>query len=340
LSLWHPWHSSRGTLPEAWRGESLPGVCRRLGLPCWQPVRAWSLEQPGIRVHSERTERERTVRWQAPAGTLQSRWTLGPDGDWWQSEYPVKEVRDLEAAAQVAEARVYRPLPGLLPRSTGPDAPGRPVVLELPMRPYSELLHSFLGFGDGLLLLYQERQGKAVAGLLARLEAALQGLLGELRELAGLDFEVAFCPDNLDARFLPPPVFAREVQPSYQASADLLHAAGKLLGVHAGGPVRALLPGLREAGVDLVEGICGPPQSDAGLGEARSLCGERMLLWGGLPQDLLDPGTAQPDFEQAAERACREVRADPRALLGVADRVPVSAPAQRLELLARLAART
>jgi hypothetical protein len=306
-----------------------------MGLPCWQPARAWSLETPGIRVESERGEQERITRWQAPAGTLQSRWTLGPDGDWWQAEYPVKEARDLEAASQIAAARRYRPQPALLPQphSAGPDAAGDPAVLELPMRPYSELLHSFLGFGDGFLLLFQETE--AIAELLAALEAGLQGLV---RELAGLDFEVAFSPDNLDARFVPPPAFGRELEPSYRASADALHAAGKLLAVHAGGPMRDLLPGLRKAGVDLIEGICGPPQSDVGLGEARSLCGPEIILWGGLPQDLLDPAIAQADFERAARLALHEVRGDPRALLGVADRVPVGAAAARLELLGRLAA--
>ncbi len=345
LSLWYPWHSARGTLPAAWAGESLAGVCRRMGLPCWQPVRAWSLDMPGIRVESAHGARERTTRWQAPAGTLQARWTFGPDGDWWQTEYPVKNGGDLAAAAQIAEARVYRPQParlsrggaqpaaGAKPAAGAQDAPGDLAVLELPMRPYQELLHSFLGFGEGFLLLFQEAE--RIAGLLAALEAGLQGLL---RELAGLDFDIALSPDNLDTQFVTPPAFAAHHQPSYRASADTLHAAGKLLAVHAGGPVRVLLPGLSEAGVDLIEGICGPPQSDAGLREARGLCGEKVILWGGLPQDLLAPGTAQADFQRAAALAVREARADPRALLGVADRVPVSAPPERLELLRRLAA--
>jgi cytosine/adenosine deaminase-related metal-dependent hydrolase len=90
--------------------------------------------------------------------------------------------------------------------------------------------------------------------------------------------------------------------------------------------------------VDLIEGICGPPQSDASLGEARGLCGDRLILWGGLPQDLLAPGTPEEEFRQAAGQAAREARADRRALLGVADRVPVSSPLERLQLLQRLAA--
>jgi hypothetical protein len=190
-----------------------------------------------------------------------------------------------------------------------------------------------LGFGDGFLLLFQEPE--RVAGLLAALETGLQALVGKL---APLDFEVALSPDNLDTQFVTPPAFAAHFRPGYRATAEALHEAGKLLAVHAGGPVRGLLPGLAEAGVDLIEGICGPPQSDATLGEARDLCGDRLILWGGLAQDLLAAGTPEEEFRQAAGRAVREVRADRRALLGVADRVPVGAPRERLELLGRLAA--
>ena len=335
LSLWYPWHSAHGTLPAAWTGESLAGVCLAMGLPCWQPVRAWSLTMPGIQVRTAQDAKERTTRWLAPSGALQARWTVGPDGDWWQAEYPVKDGRDLAAAAEIVAARVYRQEPARLsPAGAQPAqvAPSDLAVLELPMRPYQELLHSFLGFGEGFLLLFQEAE--RIAGLLAALEAGLQGLL---RELAGLDFDIALSPDNLDTQFVTPPAFAAHHQPSYRASADTLHAAGKLLAVHAGGPVRSLLPGLSDAGVDLIEGISGPPQSDAGLGEARELCGRKVILWGGLPQDLLAPGTAPDEFQQAAMLAVREVRGDPYALLGVADRVPVSAPIERLELLRRLA---
>ena len=42
------------------------------------------------------------------------------------------------------------------------------------------------------------------------------------------------------------------------------------------------LPLLAEAGVDGVEGIAGPPQSDITLAEARQLAGPGITLWGGI----------------------------------------------------------
>ena len=41
--------------------------------------------------------------------------------------------------------------------------------------------------------------------------------------------------------------------------------------------------------VDCVQGICGPPQGDSTLAEARGLCNSALGLWGGIAQDFLLP---------------------------------------------------
>ena len=57
LALWYRWHRERDTLPEAWAGYSLPQVARAMGgVPCWQVVRPWRVETPG--VHGETVERD------------------------------------------------------------------------------------------------------------------------------------------------------------------------------------------------------------------------------------------------------------------------------------------
>ena len=47
-----------------------------------------------MKVRTTEQDGQRVVRSQTPAGELVARWTLGPDGDWWQMEYPVKGVAD------------------------------------------------------------------------------------------------------------------------------------------------------------------------------------------------------------------------------------------------------
>ena len=86
LTLWYNWHRDRGTLPPpAWQDRSLPQIARDLGVPIWLPVRPWRVETPGVRVETVEDEGTRITTWETPAGTLTSRWTIGPDGDWWQA---------------------------------------------------------------------------------------------------------------------------------------------------------------------------------------------------------------------------------------------------------------
>jgi hypothetical protein len=313
LTLWHAWHSTRGTLPDQWKGLDLAGVCRSLGVTPWEPHRPWAIELPGVDVHDVRGAAERVLEWKTPRGSLRSRWTLGPDGDWWQAEYPVKRREDLDAALLVAEARRYAA------RET------RAEVAELPQRPWSEIFHSFLGWSEGLMLFLEEPE--AIEGIARVLEDKLAEL--ESRLAAG-PAQTVLCPDNLDGQFISPPDFDAHMAESYRRVAGVMHGAGKRVVVHVGGPCRRLLPGLAAAGIDCVEGVCGAPQGDASIPEARAAAGPDMALWGGLAQDFLLADRSEAEFQEAARAAMEQAAADPRAVLGVADKVPVGALPARL----------
>jgi len=113
-----------------------------------------------------------------------------------------------------------------------------------------------------------------------------------------------------------------------------LHQHSKGLIVHIGGPVRRLIPMLAEAGIDTLEGISGPPQSDCTLAQARELAGPGLTLWGGIPQDVLMQEHSEAAFQQHIESALNQARNDPRMILGVVDRVPTEALDHRLVSLA------
>ena len=151
------------------------------------------------------------------------------------------------------------------------------------MRPYSDLLHTMLGWGEGLMLLMGEGRPMLLE-MLGLLEEKLAALTAQIAGLAG---DVLLAPDNLDGQYISPRVFREQMAESYRRTAEAAHAQDKRLVVHAGGPVRRLLPLLAAAGVDVVEGVAPPPQSDATLAEARAAAGPDLILWGGIPQDLL-----------------------------------------------------
>jgi hypothetical protein len=202
------------------------------------------------------------------------------------------------------------------------------VAIELPQQPYSELLHAYLGWGEGLLLL---SDGEAlVAEILSAQQSSLDALLARLAPLPG---EVVLASDNLDGNFVSPPAFERYMRSGYSRTAQMLHEHGKLLIVQAGGPVRHLLPLLVDAGMDGVEGIAGPPQADLSLAEARHLAGPSCTLWGGIPQDFVLGTHDESLLAEAIDRAVRHARDDRQAIIGVADRVPVDADPDRLASL-------
>ena len=330
LTLWHHWHATRGTLPDRWKAMELPRFCRTLGVPLWHTVRPWRLELPGVRVHDARGATERTLVWETPRGTLTSRWTLGPDGDWWRAEYPVKGPDDLAAALAVARSRRYIVKPAFADKPADDALP----ALELPLRPWSELFHAFLGWSEGLMLFIEEPRG--VREIAQALEESLAGLVDELAALPG---RLVLSPDNLDSQFITPAAFEENLAPSYRRAAEAVHAAGKLLVVHVGGPARELLPALAGSGIDCLEGICGAPQGDTTLAEARALCNPDIMLWGGIAQDYLLSSRTQVEFETAVEAAFSDATRDPRAVVGIADKVPTSALPERLERLSRMAAK-
>lgn len=333
LALWYNGHRSRGTLPQPWHGLSLPEVARAMGVPVWQAVRPWQVETPGIQVETAEAEGERTTTWQTPAGTLTARWTIGPDGDWWQAELPVKSAVDLDAALALAQATVYRlDDSGLAAQSAEVGQEGL-LALVLPRRPYSDLLHDYLGWGEGLYYLAEPQ----VDEILAALQASLDRLVDQVAALPG---DVLLSPDNLDGQYVSPRAFEQHLSAGYARTAKAAHRYDKPLVVHVGGPARHLLAPLAACGVDAIEGVAGPPQGNTSLAEARSLAGPDLTLWGGIPQDLLLPTHDQAAFEAAVWEAAQYAATDPRVLIGIADRVPVDADLARLRALPRLITRS
>ncbi len=331
LTLWYDWHAERGTLPNHWRGWTLSQIAGDLGVPAWSTYRPFRVDTGEVTVVKAETTGERVIRYHSPLGTLTERWSLGPDGDWWETEFPVKTPNDLRIAKLMVEQRTYVLLDdGLAGLRESTDE----VALELPRRPFSQVFLEWLGWSDGLMLFFDAQD--LVEEIVDLLEAQVQALVEQVAALPG---DLVVSPDNLDAQFISPAFFKRYLANSYRRSADTLHAAGKSLLVGTGGPIRKLIAPLAASGVDGIEGISGPPQSDATLAEARQLAGPAFTLWGGIPQDALLADFDYGQFEQIVAQAAREAASDSRSILGIADRVPIHADLLRLQTIPTMIAR-
>ena len=325
LSLWFEWHSKRGTLPEAYRESSLAGIASALNCPAWMVHTPWQLEYDGIDVTSEESETRRVIKYRTKSKVLAEVWDLGPDGDWWQKEYPVKVEDDLDAAEEIVKAMQYR-----LKSTKPPEVesnPGIIDVIQVPKTPYSDMLHTLLGWSDGLMLMMTEED---------RLTALLGVMEGKRRELiqnlaADFSHSIFLAPDNLDGQFISPAAFENHLESSYQKTCETLHRRGNFFWVHIGGISKHLLSLLAGSGIDGLAGISGPPQSDATLSEARKATGPDITLWGGIPQDYVMPMVDLSLLIDSVEAAKAFAEIDNRAIIGVADHVPVEAEFRRLK---------
>ena len=327
LTLWYPWHRTQGTLPEGWQGYTMTRAAQALGAAVWAVERPWRLEMVGLDVVIEEKDEERIVRYEAPDRTLTERWSVGPDGDWWQVEWPVKGMEDLPAACAVVEARTYALDASRLASMAAEVGDSGILALEIPMHPYSDMLHTLLGWGEGLMLLWT----KSIKPYYKCLPSWKTNDKHWSMTWPHCRGSIVLAPDNLDGQYISPANFHTHFAASYRRTADILHSGGKYLVVHIGGPGKRLLPLLADAGVDGVEGIAGAPQSDASIKEAREAAGPNLTLWGGIPQDFLLKTYSQEQFETAVLEAARQAMEDSRAILGIADRVSVNSEFTRLK---------
>jgi len=325
LGLWFEWHSKRGTLPEAHKKSSLVDIASDLNCPAWVIETPWQLVHDGIDVIREKSETQRVIRYHTKSRVLTEIWSLGPDGDWWQTEYPVKDEDDLDAAEEIVNAMQYRVSPPK-PLDAEPK-PGRIDVIQLPKTPYSDMLHTMLGWSDGLMLMMAEED--RLVELLGVMEEKRSELIRNLAE--AFSNSLFLSPDNLDGQFISPAVFRNRLEPSYRETCATLHRTGSYLLVHIGGVSKHLLPLLAASGVDGLAGISGPPQSDATLAEARKATGPDITLWGGIPQDFAMPMHDLSVLIESIEQARTFAETDHRTIIGIADHVPVDAEFTRLK---------
>lgn len=339
LTIWYARNAARNTLPPEIAGRDLQGACSLLGVPLWQPRRAWKRTTGSIVVEETHDSAGRTVRYRLSDGGREfvARWAIGPDGDLWQTEYPIKNTDDLLLAEVLAEQEALEPDRQAIEVVLGLAAAGGVLAIELPMRPFSRLLLELLGFGDGFFILMEAEE--RIAEIVARAEQSYRRAIEQIahavnaaRSELGVPprpaLALAYSPDNLDASFLTPAHLEAYLFEGYATAAQLVRDAGLDLAVHVGGPVGSLIAALSRAGVGCLAGVCGPPQGDTPLPQAREKAGPDMVLWGGLAQDYLLASSDEKSFSDALERVLAE--ADEACIIGVADHVPEDASWSRI----------
>ncbi len=113
--------------------------------------------------------------------------------------------------------------------------------------------------------------------------------------------------------------FCNYYVPHYIECADILHANGKLLGVHLDANNRLLAEEIGRSGIDYVEAFTPEPDCDMTVAEARTAWPDK-ILWINFPSSL---HLSEPHVvEEETRQILREAAPGDRFLIGITENVP------------------
>jgi hypothetical protein len=267
LSRWDTQWATRpaytaGEYSEAYSGDS----------PWDQPfVTAFNIYPP------HKTERHR--RFVTPHGTLTQLWGYMPEaGADFENKYWWTEWEEFEAVRFMVEATEYTFDAAAFQQWVARVGADGLVMLNLTESPL-KALHWLAGPQNAtIFMLEHPDEMKALAAVH---QAKALALLEQVVDTPGA--EVFISHDNLDSMFYAPYLYRDYCHEFFTRAAEIIHARGKHLMVHACGRSKALLPLVGEARIDALEGVTPRPMGDIDLKDVRRLTGyEHFTLNGGM----------------------------------------------------------
>jgi len=139
---------------------------------------------------------------------------------------------------------------------------------------------------------------------------------------------VILTPENTNADFETPRLFARYALPYLQRASERCHTHGKLHVGHMCGKLKPLLPLLATAGLDGIESLTPPPYSDTYLWEARQAL-PGVCIIGGVSPHLLVGDWSRLQVEEYLHTLFDRMAPGDNFLLAVSDDTPANADLER-----------
>ena len=206
-------------------------------------------------------DRLRTIL-ETPEGTLTQVWRFNPKlvADF-EEEYFVKDLdRDLPALRFAALDRTYDFAMDDYRRELAELGDDGIIMLEIPENPI-KMLYWMMGPQNAMIALMN--QPEAFGEIFeAHTAMTLRFIDGVCERTTFDDTPLLMSNDNLDIAMMPPYWFAPYLDAHYRAVAERIHGHGRLFAVHSCGRNWGLRTHVREAGVDMLEGLTPPPVGD------------------------------------------------------------------------------
>jgi hypothetical protein len=124
--------------------------------------------------------------------------------------------------------------------------------------------------------------------------------------------------------------------PYYEKRVRQLHARGKILYIHIDGYMRTLLPLLREMEFDAIQGFAPRPQGDFTIAELRDAVEGKIVLWGGIPANILCGEFSDQYVERFILETLKTIAPGDGFIFGIGDMLPPNGYIHRVRLIEKL----
>ena len=154
----------------------------------------------------------------------------------------------------------------------------------------------------------------------------------EVIELLARDFDapVILMGDNFSSDIQSPSFFAKWSKDFYTKAAAIAHSYGKKVAVHVDGKLKGAITMIRDCGADAIDAVT--PGSVGGYNpvQCREEAGNKLILSGGIPNELWYPYSSMEMFEKAVKDWIALKDISPALISAAGDQVPPGAEEARI----------
>ena len=288
---------------------------------CFYAPFVWKAEYiGGVTYVESEAEGVRTSTYHTPKGDIRATQKYLPTTySWAYTEHFVKSIYDLRIMVYVFENTKY--IENFndfdkIDQLWGND--GIAVCLApISVSPIQKLFSRWAGV-EKTIEIYMEDM-EEFEETLGRLQIAEDPVFEIIAKSSAQYIEFA---ENLSSEITGKTFFEKYNMPYYAKRINQLHDVGKYVGIHIDGTLRACLPFLVKCGFDVAEAVTPAPVGDIEMEELRSVAGNGIVIWGGIPGALFSDQFSEEIFESHVKRVLKTFEGDPSFVLGVADQVP------------------